>query len=198
MSPNPTLTPKQDQVLALISAGFSTIAAAQQAGIHRNTVANWLRSEQFKSALADARNEKQLLYWDQAEILAAEAIADLRKLKDDPQAPAAVRLRAIMAVLDHARKFIVFLPTEPGLVLPDPAGLPAEPAPISETVHKNAQPEPQNEAATPAPQPEPPLPNPKPGRNEPCPCGSGLKFKYCCLRKTSPGYPPGAADAPAA
>jgi hypothetical protein len=27
--------------------------------------------------------------------------------------------------------------------------------------------------------------SPKVGRNEPCPCGSGLKFKKCCLNKTT-------------
>lgn len=29
------------------------------------------------------------------------------------------------------------------------------------------------------------LPNVSPGRNEPCPCGSGLKYKRCCLEKSS-------------
>jgi hypothetical protein len=26
---------------------------------------------------------------------------------------------------------------------------------------------------------------PKPGRNAPCPCGSGLKYKKCCLKKST-------------
>jgi predicted O-linked N-acetylglucosamine transferase (SPINDLY family) len=29
------------------------------------------------------------------------------------------------------------------------------------------------------------LPNSQPGRNDPCPCGSGLKYKKCCLEKSS-------------
>lgn len=162
---------------------------------------NWLRSEQFNSALANARAEKQLLYWDEAEILAAESITNLRKLMNDPQMPPAVRLKATSTTLEHARKF---LPTEPGLVLPAPAEpAPTEPAPISETVHKNAQPgcplgPAPSDAETPAPAPEPPPASSKAGRNHPCPCGSGRKFKHCCLRKAAAGCPPGPAQASAA
>ena len=39
-----SLTPQQEQVLALISAGSSITVAAQSAGVHRNTIYNWLRS----------------------------------------------------------------------------------------------------------------------------------------------------------
>jgi hypothetical protein len=42
MSPHTILTPTQEQVLSLIAAG-STATAAASAGIHRNTISNWLR-----------------------------------------------------------------------------------------------------------------------------------------------------------
>ena len=51
MSPQPSLTPAQDQVLALIAAGFSATLAAREADVHRHTVANWLKTEEFRSAL---------------------------------------------------------------------------------------------------------------------------------------------------
>ncbi len=44
MSPNIPLTPAQEQVLTLIAAGVTVTGAAREAGIHRNTVGNWLRS----------------------------------------------------------------------------------------------------------------------------------------------------------
>ena len=34
-------------------------------------------------------------------------------------------------------------------------------------------------------QPKPFCAEPKVGRNEPCPCGSGLKYKKCCLLKST-------------
>src|SRR5947209_3497992 len=143
MSPQPSLTPAQDQVLALIAAGFSATLAARQAGVHRHTVANWLKTEEFRSALDRARSEKQLLYADQAETMAAQAIANLTNLMIHPDVPAAVRLKATIAMLDQARKL---LPAGSTLVIPDRV-------PASETMSKNVQSEPQ-----PSPSAWPPSP----------------------------------------
>ena len=177
----PDLTTVQLQVLASISAGSTATAAAQQAGVHRNTVANWLRSNEFRSALHRARAEKSLLYQDQAEALAAEAIGGLRSMMQDTNLPAMVRLRATTALLEYA----VFSLPQPGAVVP----LLADPSPINETVHNDAQ---QTDAPAPASGPESPAAvpvqrffSPKIGRNVLCPCGSGIKFKRCCLGKTA-------------
>ena len=196
MSQSTSLTTTQQQVLALISAGFTATAAAGQAGVHRNTVANWLQSTEFKSALERARSQKELLYWDEAEALAAEAIGNLRELMHDPEVPAAVRLKAIVVMLEHAR---IFLPTPGAVVLPEPAG--QKTAPTMEPTHKNAQEGERSEPKAPAPQPRTLAPasevrplRPKIGRNDLCPCGSGIKFKRCCLGKTAPPF----QNAPAA
>lgn len=131
-----SLTPTQDRVLALISAGFSATEAARQAGVHRHTVANWLQSEDFCTALALARAEKQMLYCDQAEALAAEALQNLTALMRDPTALPSVRLRAAIAVLEHSRKLL------PSLVLPEPDEPPPAPGePKNKTMSKNVQPE---------------------------------------------------------
>jgi DNA-binding CsgD family transcriptional regulator len=156
MSPTP-LTPNQEKVLALIAAGYSATAAAQQAGIHRNTVANWLKVDAFRKALAQSRYEKQLLYWDQAQAVVVEALNHLRTLMYDPAVQPNVRLNATKALLQQVNSY---LPSEPGLVLPEPAEITAQ-------AHKNAQ----------APEPN----DAHPGRNDQCPCGSGIKFKRCCL-----------------
>src|ERR1035441_7264025 len=53
MSPTRQLTPAQQRVLALLSAGSTATAAAQFVGVHRNTAWNWLRSTAFRDALID-------------------------------------------------------------------------------------------------------------------------------------------------
>ena len=188
MTQTSSLTAQQQQVLALIASGFNATTAAEHAGVHRNTIAYWLRSEEFREALESARGEKEILYWDQAEVLAAEAIHKLRALADDPQSPATVRLRATLAMLDHAQRF---LPDTCAIVTAPAA--PAQPTAIEEneekreTVHKNAQKNERSENQPLAPDPRPLTPareaRPKPGRNDLCPCGSGIKFKRCCLGK---------------
>jgi len=163
MSPIPSLTPTQEQVLALIAAGFTTAAAAQKAGVHRNTVTNWLHQDDFRSALERARSDKALLYEDQAETLAAEALAALRAIIADPGMPPAVRLKATIAMLDRSASL-------PPQAAPDTQ--PSRPAP--KMLPKNAQ-----QSALDAPHLDPKI-----GRNQSCPCGSGIKFKRCCLSKT--------------
>jgi hypothetical protein len=164
MTPSPSLSATQHQVLALISAGFTATAAAARAGVHRNTVANWIHSDEFRDALENARHHKQLLYWDEAEHLAAKAIARLTSLMDDPEMPPNVRLKATTTVLHYAKAFLSS--DTSSLVLPE-----------SEPVHNFAQPDPEPAVST-------PRSGPKIGRNELCPCGSGIKFKRCCNGKT--------------
>ena len=184
-----TLTTQQEQVLALISAGATIAGAAQSAGIHRNTIHNWLRSApEFQQAHDQARQAKALYWQEQAEELAADALATIRTLMADPKTPAATRLRAAQIILNLAIN---------------------PPKPISKSVHKSAQWSPKSQLLQelaevpellPDPCPEPPKlhnsaqrptgrqqpyrrPTPKIGRNEPCPCRSGRKFKHCCLEK---------------
>jgi len=191
MSPNPSLTTPQQKVLALIACGFTATAAAEQAGVHRNTVANWLRIDEFRSALVRAREEKEILYWDEAEALAAFGIANLRRLAVDTCVPAAVQLKATIALMDFAR---AYTPDTCAVVLPDLRTAPE----ISKTMHNDAQVAERSEDQPPAmperseghslaPDPRPLTPaangRQKVGRNDLCPCGSGMKFKRCCLGK---------------
>jgi len=218
MSPTASLSPAQDQVLDLITSGFSATAAARQAGVHRNTIANWLHDEAFCVALEKARAAKLILYRDQAEALAAKAIANLSRLMDDSHASPMVRLKATVAMLDHTRKF---LPSDTGLMLPEPPQPAATSDPENATLHKVAQleivPAPAESEDDPEIAPEPgesptagalpAVPSTAPlqmvdaflrrveskiGRNQPCPCASGKKFKHCCLGKPSSGAAPAA------
>jgi hypothetical protein len=186
-----SLSPIQEQVLALIAAGSTAIDAATQSGVHRNTVQNWLRKEEFQASLHEARARKELFFRDQAETLAAKAIAGLVKLSDDPLASPNVRLKACIILLEKA---ILFMPDSSAVVLPespeptdpppaDPAPAPSSDPKIVHSVHNSAQ---APESVT----PRPPAPftrsTTKIGRNDLCPCGSGLKFKRCCIGQTAP------------
>ncbi|MGA2132330.1 MAG: helix-turn-helix domain-containing protein [Bryobacteraceae bacterium] len=134
-----SLNPNQEQVLTLIALGYSATAAAQQAGVHRNTIVNWLKIDAFRKALEQARFEKKILFWDQVHAFVAEALNNLRTLMYHPDASPNVRFRATKALLDHVT---LYLPGDASLPIPDPPE-------ITPAVHKNAQ-------SAPAPLPEEP------------------------------------------
>jgi hypothetical protein len=98
MLSNPHLTSAQQRALALLSAGFTAAAAARSVGVHRNTVANWLRSSIFREALFQARSDQALAWREQAGSLTPQAIGAIQAIMADPQAPAAVRLQAALAI----------------------------------------------------------------------------------------------------
>jgi transposase-like protein len=97
------LSPKQAQVLAAIAAGQTITAAAAVAGVHRNTVANWMReSAEFREALATAQSCQRTYWREQAEQRAGAAFAVLDQILADPQAPAGVRVRAALDIIKMA------------------------------------------------------------------------------------------------
>lgn len=95
-----SLTAVQNQVIATLAGGASLSDAAAQAGIHRNTIANWRRaSPEFRAELAQALYDRALLVREQAEALASDALTTIREILTDSKAPASVRLRAALAIL---------------------------------------------------------------------------------------------------
>jgi transposase-like protein len=79
------LTPQQIQVANALSSGATLTDAAAQAGIHRNTIANWRReSAVFREALAHAHQDRAALYRDRAIELADLAFDALRKVLTNP------------------------------------------------------------------------------------------------------------------
>ncbi len=171
MSANiPLLTPAQEQVIALLSNGFSLTAAAAAAGVHRNTITNWRQSNAaFTRVLATAQYDRMLHFRDRMEESADSAILALRHLLDDAKTPAGVRLKAALAVLSECTSLP---PAEPAMreAAPAPQAIPRHSAPLvvqpakSQMMHNSAQPR-----------------TTKVGRNERCPCHSGRKYKQCCL-----------------
>ena len=153
------LSTQQLNVISALSSGASTTAAADQAGVHRNTIAYWRRNHlPFQQALSHAQYDRAMLFREKAEELADLALQTIEDILRDPQAPASVRLRAALAIIQTAstppepKKQVTLeiekiklvnnpepqtleatgpIPSLRDLMHPDPAASPAQ--------HKNAQ-----------------------------------------------------------
>jgi hypothetical protein len=195
-TPTPAnLSSVQAQVIAALAQGRTVTAAAQDAGLHRNTIYNWLHEPAFQTAADEAQREYVAILSDGMRDLAARAVETLRNLLDDPNTPPAVRLRTALAVLQRPN-----FPNR-GWHLPvrieDPreqqvvdnlAEIKADYDAMRMTEAIRASTPPTNSpsvsagdastapsVSTGASPSAPPT-----ARNAPCPCGSGLKHKRCC------------------
>jgi hypothetical protein len=132
-STNTPLTPVQEQVLTAVANGASMGEAAAQVSLHRNTVGNWRRTSQaFRDALTKAQYDRCLQIHEQAVTLVTEAVGAIREILRDPAAPASVRLKAALAILQQASA----PPPEPPRPL---TGVPESAQCTPKDVHKNAQ-----------------------------------------------------------
>jgi hypothetical protein len=183
------LTPEQLIVVNALTEGLNSTDAAAQAGVHRNTIANWRRNSLFfRESLADAQYDRALLFRDKTEEMLDLAFQTLDSLLGDPKASPSVRLKAALFIIAKA-----ITPPQPRKQVPfDISEVRVHKAPVAapalaqntQNVHKM-----HNDAQS-EPAPAEPIPaqtfrreTPKVGRNKPCPCGSGQKFKRCCLNK---------------
>ena len=169
--PDSALAAPQLKVVDALLNGANLNAAADQAGVHRNTIAYWRHtSPAFEAALRDAQNDRADMLREGAVARAELAFQALEQILQDPKSSTSARLRAAIFILSHAlpssAKARRATPT-----LPESAQEAAARNP--EIMHKNAQ----------TPQQAYRRPDPKTGRNDRCPCGSGKKFKQCCLNK---------------
>jgi len=141
MPSDSVFTPVQEEVLALLSAGHTATAAAAAAGVHRNTVGNWLRSSAFRQTLSHIQYQKVLLWRDKTEALAPAAFETIQRIMADPRAPAGVRLKAALSIIASAA-----------------SPLPAHPDDVQAAayVHKDAHPVSELPALPSAPEPQPP------------------------------------------
>jgi len=185
-SPDSTLTPTQHHVLSLLAHGASITEAAAAADIHRNTVANWRRTDPaFAREFEFAGRERSLFWHDQAAALAQKAIEVMAAILNDETAAPSLRLRVALKVVSMAAD------PKPEPMRPFPASaaqceaidgrtmlLQAEYARFeaekAKSVHNSAQSTMVQPLPTPYKRPA------EPGRNSHCPCGSGLKYKRCC------------------
>ena len=97
------LSPQQQQVIDALSDGVNSTDAAAQAGVHRNTIANWRRNSLFfREALADAQYDRALLFRDKTEHRLDLALQTLDGVLTDPKASASVRLKAAIFIIEKA------------------------------------------------------------------------------------------------
>jgi len=175
------LSPQQLQVIDALSDGLNSTDAAAQAGVHRNTIANWRRNSLFfREALADAQYDRALLFRDKTGDRLDLALQTLDGVLSDPKASASARLKAALFIIEKATTPPAPRPQVPfdigGIRVSQPTVPPAPPQTTVEnppSVHNNAQ-----NAQIPFRRE-----TPKVGRNDVCPCGSGRKYKHCCLNQ---------------
>jgi hypothetical protein len=187
------LTPAQAKVLAALAQGRTVTAAAHEAGLHRNTIYNWLNEPEFKTAVDEAQREYVAILSDGMRDLAALALETLRALLEDRKTPPAVRLKTALAILQRPH-----FPNR-GWHLPERIEEPREQQVVDNLAEMKADygAMRMTEAMEAHAQKKKPTEAPPVARCAPCPCGSGLKYKRCCA---SPGKstPPNTAQGAAA
>jgi hypothetical protein len=98
-----TLSQQQLDVIAALSNGATIAIAAELAGVHRNTIAYWRRENlTFQKTLSHAYYDRAMLAREKAEALLDIAIKTLQGILVDEKAPAGVRLKAALAVIQTA------------------------------------------------------------------------------------------------
>jgi hypothetical protein len=180
--PSANLTPAQAQVLAALAQGRTVTVAAQDAGLHRNTIYNWLNEPEFKTAVDEAQREYVAILSDGMRDLAALALQTLRSLLEDPKTPPAVRLKTALAILQRPH-----FPNR-GWHLPERIEEPREQQVVDNLAEMKADYDAMRMSdamqaharRTTAPSVSAGAEAPPIARCAPCPCGSGLKYKRCC------------------
>ncbi len=96
------LSPVQQIVLNLMTAGSNVTAAAEAAGVHRNTIYNWRRAcPAFRTAWFEILEEQALFWRDEFSALAQLAVETVRSIMANASHNPAPRLRAALAVLKN-------------------------------------------------------------------------------------------------
>ena len=97
------LTPEQLTVVNALTDGLNSTDAAAQAGVHRNTIANWRRNSSFfRDALADAQYDRALLFRDKTEEMLDYALEAIKSVLTDPKASPSARLKAALYIVEKA------------------------------------------------------------------------------------------------
>jgi len=93
-------TPVQQRVIAALVQGSTISAAARAAGLHRTTVHYWCRTQpHFRLALEQAKQIHADFVRDELRALSRTAMDVLKRMITNPNYSGAVRLRAILAVI---------------------------------------------------------------------------------------------------
>jgi hypothetical protein len=181
---DPTLTPLQHRIITLLASGYTITKAAETEGVHRNTIANWRRTDcAFARELEFATREQRLYWHEQATTLAPQALQTIEDCLTNPGTSPSLKFRAAALILkmatDPQAKPLQSFPN----VAPEIEAIEGKILAMKkELVHRREVQNPAQPCTTPL-KPQPIRVAPQPGRNTQCPCNSGMKFKRCCANK---------------
>jgi thioredoxin-like negative regulator of GroEL len=96
---------KEDAIVALLSQR-SVEDAARSASIPSRTLYRWLKEPEFKAACREARRDSFGQASARLQQMSTAAASVLGKIMADPNAPAASRVRAALAIFEQAAKAI--------------------------------------------------------------------------------------------
>jgi hypothetical protein len=95
---------KMEQAIAALLSHRSIEDAAREVGISPNTLVRWIKEPEFQAACREARRAVFSHAIGRLQDAAGAAATTLLKIMVDPNAPAAIRLRAAEVVLEQAAK----------------------------------------------------------------------------------------------
>lgn len=96
---NSGVSTKQKAAIRALLTGASYAAAAKAAGVHENTVGQWMREPAFLGALQQAEGEAMQVITRSLVSLAEKAAGVLKSILDDTQARNSSKVRAADVVL---------------------------------------------------------------------------------------------------
>ncbi len=102
-----TLSIDQAKAALALARGGTVSAAADAIGVHRASIYNWFKSDpNFQQAIEEIRRDRIERLNDQMRELDSLALSRLRRILEDDSVPAAVQLRAALAVLERSKKLL--------------------------------------------------------------------------------------------
>ena len=100
------LSRKQELALAALLTCSAITDAAKQCGIGEVTLHRWLKDATFQAAYRDARRAVVQHAITQVQQATGEAVETLRRVMQDPEAPASAKVSAAKNILDTAVKAV--------------------------------------------------------------------------------------------
>lgn len=96
------LTPNQRRAIRLLAKGWTQSAVAHRSGVAPRTVERWMSDPHFREALVACQSEYTRSSRARLGAEVPKSIKRLVAIRDDPQTPPSVAVRAAVVLLDRA------------------------------------------------------------------------------------------------
>jgi len=100
------LSRKQELAISALLTCPTLLAAAQQCGLAAVTLYRWLKDAAFQAGYREARRQVVQQAITQIQYATGEAVATLRAVMQDQEAPASAKVSAAKAILELAVKSV--------------------------------------------------------------------------------------------